>query len=732
MKAKELREKFLDYFKKKGHAVIPSASLVPENDPTSLFTSAGMQPLVPYLMGEKHPEGTRLTNLQRCVRTGDIDEVGNKSHLTFFEMMGYWSLGDPASADGVGSDGYWKKEAIEYIFEFLTKELGINPANFAVTCFEGDSENDIPKDEESYKIWRELGIPEEKIVYLGYEDNWWGPAGETGPCGPDTELFVWTGEGDVPAKFDPKDKGWMELCNDVFMEHNKTKRTILVDGMHCLYDENFKINKDLLIALNKIDAKKILVVNGYREKARETISAPNFDFFSLEEEGIKKDDPEFFKTLMKKYNLDVDDLIYFDHVEESVKNAENLGIVSSHYKNNGIVNFIKQNINYYSSLAQKNVDFGMGFERLLAYLEGESDIYKTDLFEPIIKKVEEISGKRYEGNEEVFRIIVDHVKTSVMIIDGGIIPMNTKQGYVLRRLIRRAIVKGKQLGIENDFIVLIAEEVLAIYDRIYQDIVCPEAKGEKTEKKILDQRQNFYKEKIFGEIKKEEKKFRTNLSEGLKLIQSKKQLDAKNLFDLYQSFGVPIEVSTEEAARNGYPVDKSTIKEYEKLLLDHQNLSRTASAGMFKGGLADAGEETKKLHTTAHLMLEALRKVLGDHVEQRGSNITAERLRFDFSHPEKMTDEEKAEVEKVVNEQIKKDLPVTVEEMTVGEAEKSGATGAFKDKYGEKVKVYSVGSFSKEICGGPHVEKTGELGHFKIKKEQSSSAGVRRIKAILE
>lgn len=599
MKPEELKQKFLKYFESKGHKIIPSASLIPaETDPTVLFTTAGMHPLVPYLMGDEHPKGKRLVNVQRCIRTGDIDEVGDESHLTFFEMMGYWSLGD-----------YWKKEAIEYIFEFLTKELGLNPKDFAATCFEGDDKNGIARDTEAYEIWRSLGIPEERIAYLGYEDNWWGPAGNTGPCGPDSELFVWVGGGEAPKKFDSENKGWMELCNDVFMQYNKTA------------------------------------------------------------EGK------------------------------------------------------------FEPLVQKNVDFGMGFERLVAYLNNDSDVYKTELFWPLIEKLEELSNKEYHDNKKEFRVIADHLKAAVFVINDGVAPSNKDQGYVARRLIRRSIVKARDLGLTSE----LSKNVLPVIFECHSE--------------LDSESRNIYE--IFS---KEESKFNNRIHSflmDLEVIAKTKiktesidykpiEIDGKQLFDWYQSEGVPLEISLEEAQKRNIKIEKNAEISFYQMLLNHKELSRTASAGMFKGGLADAGEETKKLHTAAHLMLEALRRVLGDHVMQKGSNITAERLRFDFSHPEKMTDEQKKQVEDIVNEQIKNDLPVTMEEMTVEEAEKIGAMGVFKDRYGERVKVYSVLDastgevFSREICGGPHVEHTGELGHFMIKKEESSSSGIRRIKAVLK
>jgi len=638
MTAKELREKFKKYFVDRGHKFIPSASLIPENDPTVLFTTAGMHPLVPYLLGEKHPEGKKLCNIQRCIRTGDIDQVGDESHLTFFEMIGYWSLG-----------AYWKKEAIELIFKFLTKELGLDPKKFAISCFQGDPEKNIPRDEESAKIWQSLGIPEERIKYLGYEDNWWGPAGETGPCGPDSELFVWTGKSEAPAEFDPKDKGWMELCNDVFMEYNK-KRVIRVP-------EDYDVGQ-LKFEPNESTAKIVF-------------------------------DPKVSKP------------------ETSFQ---------------------------FTPLSQKNVDFGMGFERLLAYLNDESDIYKNELFWPIIEKIEEISGKKYDTQITLIdlkntRKIADHLKAAVLIISEGIAPSNKDRGYVVRRLIRTAIVAAYKMGVFSNFCHQVTETVFSLYPQI--------------------KNRDF----VSQEIIKEENKFRPLLESGLRKIEIissttigflgkmgkiGSQPLAKEIFDLYQSNGFPVELSTYELKKKRVPIGNDIIDSVDEMIEHHRELSRTASAGMFKGGLADDGEQTTKYHTTAHLMLVALKQVLGNHVEQKGANINAERLRFDFSHSEKMTDEQKQQVEDIVNKQIEKNLPVKMQEMSHDEAKLSGAHGTFNDRYGERVKVYTIGDaskgeiFSKEICGGPHVERTGVLGHFRIKKEESSSAGIRRIKAILE
>jgi alanyl-tRNA synthetase len=680
MNAQDLREKFIKFFEGKGHKLIPSSSLVPENDPTVLFTTAGMHPLVPYLLGEKHPAGNRLVDVQKCIRTGDIDEVGDNTHLTFFEMIGYWSLGD-----------YWKKEAIEFTFEFFTKELGIDLKNIAVTCFAG--ERDIPKDTESAEIWQSLGIPIERIAFLGREDNFWGPAGEIGPCGPDTEIFVWTGDGEAPAKFEPEDKGWMEAGNDVFMGYEK---------------------------VHKVESK-----------------------------------------------------------------AEN-----------GVEEF------EYRELSQKNVDFGGGFERITAYLEGKSNVYETELFEPILNEIEILSGKKYsplysdisvspsvipakagiqesphgspgttlkntadpEDDIVAMRIIADHLKAAVFAINDGAIPSNKDRGYVIRRLIRRAIVKAHQLGISDNFTTRIAKKVFQIYEGIY--FRCPNSdvistlpdrhsrEGGNLGVALQNSKSNQTpgspgttlkntagpEDDILAELEKEERKFRATLQTGLLKIEdwvthSKDTKDVivhgNTIFDWFQSFGLPYEVSVEQIKNLGADVSKVSKVEFEECLRMHQELSRTASAGKFKGGLAEAGEITTKYHTATHLILSALRQVLGDHVYQKGSNITAERMRFDFSHSDKMTPEQIKQVEDIVNEKIKEDLIVDLKEMSLEDAKNCGAMGVFESKYGERVKVYSIGDFSKEMCGGPHITHTGELGKFKIVKEEASSAGVRRIKAVL-
>jgi alanyl-tRNA synthetase len=588
MTANELRQKYLQFFQDHQHAIIDSASLIPENDPTVLFTTAGMHPLVPYLLGQKHPAGVRLTSAQKCVRTGDIDEVGDATHLTFFEMLGNWSLGD-----------YFKQESIDYSWEFLTdsKYLGLDPARLAFSVFEGDS--DSPFDQESYDQWLSKGVAQDRIAKLAKSDNWWGPAGTTGPCGPDTEIFYWIGDLPAPANFQDthEDKNWVEIWNNVFMAYNKN-----ADGS-------------------------------------------------------------------------------------------------------------------YSELAQKNVDTGMGLERTLCILNNLSDPYQTDLFASAIAKIEELSAKKYDDFKKEFRIIVDHLRTATFIIgdERGVTPSNTDQGYIVRRLIRRAVRFGRSIGINE---ALWTSQVAEIYINEYASSY-PE----------LTQHQAF----IIENLTKEEVKFVETLERGLKEFHKLSgNISGSSAFDLYQSYGFPIELTQELATERGVTVDLDGFnQEFNK----HQDLSRTASAGKFKGGLADHSEDTTKLHTATHLLQSALRRVLGDHVFQKGSNITVERLRFDFSHPDKMTPEQIAEVESIVNDVIKQALPVTMVEVSLEEAKRMKALGVFESKYNEMVKVYTVGGetdyYSREICGGPHVSNTSELGSFKILKEEASSAGVRRIKAVV-
>ncbi len=613
MTSLELRQKYLDFFKAKNHLVISSASLIPENDPTVLFTTAGMHPLVPYLLGEKHPAGLRLVSAQKCIRTGDIEEVGDKYHHTFFEMLGNWSLGD-----------YFKKEAINYSWEFLTSEEWLNLAKnrLAVSVFAGDK--DAPFDQEAYNIWVEIfkdnNIPLERIVKLPKKDNWWDPAGASGPCGPDTEIFYWTGDvNKVPVSFKADNNSWLEIWNNVFMQYNKN--------------------------------------------------------------------------------------------------------VSGEYE----------------PLAKKNVDTGLGLERVLAVINGLSDNYQTDLFSSLIKKIEELSGHKYGESLEItkaMRIIADHIKAATFIIgdDKGVAPSNTDQGYIVRRLIRRAVRYGRQLGIERNLWTReVAQVVINNYKEVYEE---------------LEKNKNF----IFDNLSREEIKFGHTLESGLKelakVIRTQGDLSGHDLFTLYQSYGFPLELSLEELSNRKLIISAENrlklTQEFKTELKKHQDLSRTASAGKFKGGLADAGEKTTELHTAAHLLLAALRQVLGAEVIQKGSNITSERLRLDFSHSEKMTPEELQKVEDLVNQAIRANYKVVCEELPLSAAKDRGAMGVFTSKYGEKVKVYTITdldddnkpdikkAFSQEICGGPHVKNTGSMGHFKIKKEGSSSAGVRRIKAILE
>lgn len=592
----QLREMFLDFFKEKGHAVIPSASLIPENDPTVLFTTAGMHPLVPYLMGEKHPEGKRLADVQKCVRTGDIDEVGDASHSTFFEMLGNWSLGD-----------YFKKEAIAYSWEFLTSEkwLGIDAGRLYFTCFAGDE--NAPRDDESAGYWMEQGVGASHIFFLPKKNNWWGPAGQTGPCGPDTEMFIDTGKNACSKDCSPAcDCGkYLEIWNDVFMQYNKTK------------------------------------------------------------EGT------------------------------------------------------------YEPLAQKNVDTGMGLDRTIAVLQGVESVYDTDIFEKIFAAIEELSGApnpRTDKNAEeqtvrAYRIVADHMRCAAFMIGDarGVTPSNVDQGYVLRRLIRRAIRWGMQLGIQEGALVRVATAVIDTYGDFYPEL-----------------RHN--QRHIEEQIALEEARFMRTIKQGLKEFErlvSKVQgsaIDGLSAFHLYDTFGFPIEMTVELAKERGLSVDEEG---FAAAFAEHQKKSQSGAEARFKGGLADTNEQTARLHTATHLLQAALRQVLGGEVAQKGSNITAERLRFDFSFGRKMTKEEIAEVQALVNGYIEAALSVRCEEVSLEQAKASGAVGLFESKYGNMVKVYTMGGVSKEICGGPHASNTSELVSFTIKKEEASSAGVRRIKAVI-
>lgn len=592
----ELRQKYIDFFKNHGHAVIPSAPIIPENDPSVLFTTAGMHPLVPFLMGEKHPAGSRLVNSQKCVRTGDIDEVGDNTHHTFFEMLGHWSLGD-----------YFKSEAIEMSYKFFIEYLKLDKNRLAVTVF-GGNEN-APQDQESADLWLKLGVSSQKIAFVA--DNWWEP-GSAGPCGPDTEPHYWAdNHTKAPDTFDPEDSRWVEIGNDVLMQYKKTN-----DGR------------------------------------------------------------------------------------------------------------------YYPA-EQKNIDNGTGLERTLAAVNGLGDNYQTDLFLPLIAVIEHLSSKKYISSIKIpgisdnninttrsMRIIADHLRAASFIMgdDIGIYPSNVDQGYVVRKLIRRAMRHGRMIGIRENFTHKIGQTIIALMAPIYPE---------------LSRNQKF----IINNLKIEEQKFTETLQKGLKQLEKQIQ-DIKNgcisgdiVFDLYQTYGFPVELTQELAQEKNLNID---TRDFESRFKQHQQLSRTASAGKFKGGLGDMSSKSIRYHTATHLLHQALRQVLGSQVEQRGSNITDKRLRFDFSYNQKLTEEQKNQVENIVNQIIDQNLPIKCEQTTVDKAKAAGAVGLFGSKYGEKVKVYSVGNFSKEICGGPHAKTTGELGHFKIIKEEASSAGVRRIKAVLE
>jgi alanyl-tRNA synthetase len=583
----KLKKLFLEFFQKKGHKVIANASLIPENDPTALFTSAGMHPLVPYLLGQQHPSGRILVNVQKCLRTSDIDEVGDSYHLSFFEMLGNWSLGD-----------YFKEESIPWSYEFLTSKewLNIDEEKLSVTVFAGDEK--IPRDTESARIWEELGIPKDRIFYLPRKDNWWGPIGSTGPCGPDTEMFYDTGKEPCGSECKPGCScgKYNELWNNVFMEYNKTQ-----DG---------------------------------------------------------------------EYEL----------------------------------------------LEQKNVDTGMGVERTVAVLQGKDNVYETEIFASLINGIKELSGIEAISENQIrsVRIICDHSRAATFLLAEGIAPLNVEQGYVLRRVIRGAIRHGKLLGIEEEFLSVLSQIIIETYVEDYPHLKSSE---------------DF----IVTELKKEYKKFDNTLARGLnrfnRIARNKKKIDGKDAFLLYQSFGFPIEITKELGKENGIFVDVDGFyEEFEK----HQKVSRAGADKRFGSGLADKSEATVRLHTATHLLNEALRRVLGKDITQKGSNITQKRLRFDFNFDRKLTDQEIKDVEEIVNGKISEALPVKRIETTVDEAIRMGSQAVFEQKYGEKVSVYSIGDFSTELCSGPHVENTGELGRFKIIREEGISAGVRRIRAVLE
>ncbi len=586
MEKANLKDLYINFFVENGHVQIPSAPVVPENDPSVLFNTAGMQPLVPYLMGQKHPLGTRLCDYQKCIRTNDLESIGDKTHHTFFEMLGNWSLGD-----------YFKKESITWSFEFLTKVLNIPVEKLAVTVFEGNDE--VPRDEESANVWKSLGIPSERISYLDKDNNFW-IAGEVGPCGPDTEIFYWRSNDPVPVKHDPEDERWVEIWNNVFMQYEK-------------------------------------------------------------------------------------------HSDGTV-----------------------------TELPHKNVDTGMGVERTVAILEGVDDNYLTSIWKDVVDKIEEMSKTAYEENAKSIRIIADHIRTAVFISgdNSGIKPSNTDQGYILRRLIRRMIRHAKKIGIdlESGFERTLALMIIEKYAKYYDEL-------EKNKEVILDV--------LTNELKKFNRTLEKGLREFEKIVSNLEgtTLNKDLAFKLYDTYGFPLELTVELAEEKGITVDKEG---FEQKFKEHQEKSRAGSEQRFKGGLAGDGEVETKYHTATHLLNAALKQVISKDVHQRGSNITVERMRFDFNCDHKLTDEEKQKVEDLVNEWIKQEIPVTVEEMSKQEAIDSGAECMFIEKYPNVVTVYTIGNVSKELCGGPHVQNTKELGHFKIKKEEASSAGVRRIKAILD
>ena len=589
MKAIEIRNKYLEFFKRHGHAVIPSAPLIPENDPSVLFTTAGMQPLVPYLLGEKHPEGTRLTDFQKCLRTNDIDEVGDNRHLTYFEMLGNWSLGD-----------YFKEESIAMSFEFLTKELGIPVEKLSVTCFAGDE--DCQRDEVTASCWKKAGIPEDRIYYFGKDDNWW-IAGEEGPCGPDTEMFYDTGKPKCSENCNPSCGcgKYVEIWNNVFMEFFKTK-----DGK-------------------------------------------------------------------------------------------------------------------YTKLKQHNVDTGLGLERMAMLLQGKATPFDTELFKPVMDKLQELAGEN--DSIESRRIVAEHLRASMMIIQDGGLPSNVDRGYILRRLIRRMVRHLRKLQINSnelaELIDLNIDTLKEMYPELHQN-------SDKIKSVIIEEKDKFEKTLERGE--REFNKIVNRMKN-----EGKDTISGQDLFTLYETYGFPPEVTQDLAREAGLKVDTT---EFDKLFKEHQEKSRMGSEQKFKGGLAGTGEQEVRYHTATHLLNAALKVILGKDVHQKGSNITPERMRFDFSCDHKLTDEEKKKVEDLVNEWISRGLDVKCEEMKKDDAIKSGAECMFIEKYPDIVTVYSIGNdketVSKELCGGPHVKNTSELGHFKIKKEEASSAGVRRIKAILE
>jgi alanyl-tRNA synthetase len=587
-----LRQRYIRFFEEKGHRRIPSAPLLPENDPSALFTSAGMHPLVPFLLGEPHPLGKRLVNFQKCLRTNDIDEVGDPSHLTFFEMLGNWSLGD-----------YFKTESLRWSYEFLTRELGIDPSHLAVTVFAGDK--DAPRDDESARVWRELGIPPQRIFYLPKQDNWWGPIGQTGPCGPDSEIFYDTGHADHPGCQPGCSCGkWLEIWNNVFMQYRRE-----IDGS-------------------------------------------------------------------------------------------------------------------FTRLEQCNVDTGMGVERTVTVLRGsqpsgEMDVFQIETLQPLIAAVEELSGQSYASQPGPFRVITDHIRAAVFAIADGVLPSNKEAGYVIRRMLRRAVRDAHELGIRENFCARLALVVVDLMSEVYPEL------AQKVEQiaEALDSEETNFKQTLERGLKKVHKVVERVQAEG------GTQINGEDAFDLYETYGFPLELTVELAQEHGLSADTAGFSQKYAL---HREKSRQANEERFKGGMADYAAETTRLHTASHLLQAALRQVLGSGVGQKGSNITSERLRFDFSYSQRLSDAELAQVEQLVNQQIQRDLPVTLEYMSLEQALNSGALAFFVEKYGDQVKVYTMGDFSKEVCGGPHVAHTGELGRFRITKQEAVGQGTRRIRAVLD
>ncbi len=591
MTSKEIREKYLKFFEDRGHKIIPPAPLIPKDDPTTLFTTAGMQPLVPYLLGEPHPEGKRLVDIQPCLRTDDIDEVGDNTHNTFLEMMGNWSLGD-----------YWKKESLEWSLEFLTQELELPKEKLAVTVFAGDS--DAPRDDESIEIWKSLGIAEDRIFPLGKKDNWWGPVGDSGPCGPDSEIFFWTGEGE-PKDSPDTNPLWVEVWNNVFMEYNKTP------------EGNFE------------------------------------------------------------------------------------------------------------ALKQRNVDTGTGVERTTTVVQGKTNVYETDIFASLYAAIEEkttVSEIRYN------RVLADGVRSSVFLIANGVEPANTDQGYVLRRLIRRSVSAAYQGGIQKGFFRDLAKIVIDQYSPYYPEL----KENEETIYETLDTEEERFQKPINwievykNDLKAAKDKALIKTIGQTPIITAAGKASGEYVFENFQTYGVPPDLAQDAAKELGIEYDKEG---FQKAMKEHQEKSRSGAGAKFSGGLSDSSEKTVRGHTATHLLHQSLRDLLGNDVHQTGSNINPERVRFDFSFGRKLTDEEIEKIEKVVNEKIEENLPVKSEIMLVEKARESGAIGLFAEKYPEYVKVYSIGDFSKEFCGGPHVESTGKIGHVRITKEESAGSGVRRIYA---